>query len=201
MRATEILKEEHRVIKQVLTCLEKMAVRACGPLGLDAQSARDAVDFLRHFAEHCHHAKEEACLFPLMEARGFPRHGGPTGVMLDEHEQGRSLLKALEYQIDAAAAGEPHAVRALVNAANAYCDLLHRHICKENKNLFPMADMTFSEHDQQFLLDRFADIEHHDVGPGAHERYLKIADDLAERFGVPREEGAAPSGHGCLSHL
>jgi hemerythrin-like domain-containing protein len=200
MRATDILQEEHCVIKQVLLCLEKMAVKACGPTGLDAQSARDAVDFFRHFADHCHHAKEEECLFPLMEARGFPRQQGPTGVMLDEHEQGRALLKALEAQIDEAASGDRFAVKAFAKYAHAYCDLLHRHICKENKRLFPMADQAFTEADQRTLLERFALVEHHDMGPGTHERYLKLADDLAQRFDVPLEHRAPAGAHVCHLH-
>jgi hemerythrin-like domain-containing protein len=200
MQATEILREEHRVIKQVLFCLEKMAVQASGSGGIDAQSAREAVDFFRHFADHCHHAKEEACLFPLMESRGLPREAGPTGVMLDEHEQGRHLLKAMASEIDAAAAGDQDAVQAFANAAHGYCDLLHRHICKENKHLFPMADALFDHDDQQLLLERFSKIEHHDVGPGAHERYLKLADDLADRFEVPKEESLVAGAHLCSHH-
>jgi hemerythrin-like domain-containing protein len=188
MRATDILREEHRVIKDVLLCLEKMAERACGPAGLDAKSAHEAVEFLRHFADHCHHAKEEACLFPLMEARGFPRESGPTGVMLAEHDEGRSLLKTVAAHIDAAAAGDAQAARAFASAAEAYCDLLHRHICKENKRLFPMADTVFDDDDQRQLLERFSSIEHCKIGPGVHERYLKIATDLADLFEVT---------HGC----
>mgnify|MGYP000753666721 CR=1 FL=1 len=44
----------------------------------------EAVDFFRMFADRCHHAKEENHLFPAMEAKGMPREGGPTGVMLYE---------------------------------------------------------------------------------------------------------------------
>jgi len=45
------------------------------------------VDYL-HYVDRCHNHKEELHLFPKLEAKGMPRHGGPLGVMLQEHERG-----------------------------------------------------------------------------------------------------------------
>ena len=78
MKPTQILENEHRVIEQVLDCLDKIADRCETDGRLDAESAREAVDFFRNFADRCHHGKEEAELFPLMHARGFPQEGGPV---------------------------------------------------------------------------------------------------------------------------
>jgi hemerythrin-like domain-containing protein len=61
---------------------------------------RQGVDFVRNFADRCHHAKEEENLFPRMEARGVPRDGGPIGVMLFEHEEGRAYVRAIAGAID-----------------------------------------------------------------------------------------------------
>jgi len=85
MRPTEILMQEHRVIEQVLDCLERMAQRVEAGDELDLESAKQAIDFFRNFADRCHHGKEEDCLFPLLEQKGFSREQGPTGVMLHEH--------------------------------------------------------------------------------------------------------------------
>ena len=71
MRPTEILMQEHRVIEQVLDCLETMAQRAEAGEGVDLESAKQAIDFFRNFADRCHHGKEEDCLFPLLEQKGF----------------------------------------------------------------------------------------------------------------------------------
>ncbi|MCX7887840.1 MAG: hemerythrin domain-containing protein, partial [Verrucomicrobiae bacterium] len=94
MKPTEILMAEHRVIEQVLNVLEAMAERAANG-DLNRQEARDAVAFFRGFADRCHHGKEEAQLFPAMEAKGIPREGGPIGVMLCEHEQGRAAVRGM----------------------------------------------------------------------------------------------------------
>ena len=75
-------------------------------------------------ADRCHHGKEEAHLFPAMEARGFLRSGGPTGVMLDEHEQGRACVRGMADAIDAAAAGDAAAQRRFLDHAAGYVGLL-----------------------------------------------------------------------------
>jgi len=75
MRSTEILQDEHRVIEQVLNCLEKMADQALVAGRLDESSAREALDFFQTFADGCHHHKEEDHLFPLMEARWHAKNG------------------------------------------------------------------------------------------------------------------------------
>ena len=53
------------------------------------------MDFLSIFVDKCHHGKEEEFLFPALEAKGVKREGGPIGVMLHEHEQGRGLVAML----------------------------------------------------------------------------------------------------------
>ena len=72
MKPSDIFSSEHRVIQQVLNCLEKIAEAPHeGQVG--RQSAKEAIDFFRIFADRCHHGKEEAHFFPAMEAKGFSR--------------------------------------------------------------------------------------------------------------------------------
>lgn len=194
MTATEILQGEHRVIEQVLNCLEKIAEQAEAEQHLDEGAARQALDFLQVFADRCHHAKEEHCLFPLMEARGLPRQGGPTGVMRFEHEEGRRHVAAMLAAILGAAAGEEAPLRQFSRHARAYVEHLRQHIHKEDHCLFPMANQVFSGADQANLLERFEHVEHHDVQEGAHEKYLDLARSLAERLHVPK---AAATACGC----
>ena len=54
--------------------------------------------------------------------------------------------------------------------------------------------------EQEELLDAFASVEHNDMGPGTHEKYLAIAAELAERFGVECRASSAASGEGCCGH-
>jgi hemerythrin-like domain-containing protein len=200
MRPTEVLMQEHRVIEQVLDCLEIMAQRAAGGDPLDVESAQQACDFFRNFADRCHHGKEEDCLFPLLEQKGFPRDQGPTGVMIDEHEAGRLHVRSMAAAASAVADGDSSPVSDFVSHAQAFIGLLREHIQKEDHCLFQMADQALGEADQLQLLEAFVHVEHDDMGPGTHEKYLAIATELAERFGIECRVPSAASGDSCCGH-
>ncbi|MBN2579786.1 MAG: SDR family NAD(P)-dependent oxidoreductase [Pirellulales bacterium] len=197
MKPTDILSQEHRVIEQVLNCLERIAQRCRDDGALDAQAARDALEFFRNFADCCHHGKEESHFFPAMEAKGFSRESGPTGVMLREHELGRGYVRQMNDALHDAS-HDPGAKDHFVNNAVSYIGLLREHIRKEDHCLFPMADRAFSEAEQNQLLETFRHVESEMPDPGAHERYLRLADYLAERCGVHRSTSTPSSGPcGC----
>lgn len=194
MKPTEILSAEHRVIEQVLNCLEKIAGQAEKIGMLDKASARDAVTFFRIFADQCHHGKEEAHLFPAMESKGFPRQGGPTGVMFHEHEDGRKYVRNMAEAID------KQAVSTFVANARGYIGLLRQHIEKEDHCLFSMANQAFSEDDQCKLLTAFERVEHDHMGVGTHEKFLKLADSLAEKYGVAKATSTGHARQQCCGH-
>jgi hemerythrin-like domain-containing protein len=57
MQPIDILMSEHRVIEQVLRCLERMAEKCLLYGHFDLQAVRQAIDFFRNFADRCHHQK------------------------------------------------------------------------------------------------------------------------------------------------
>jgi hemerythrin-like domain-containing protein len=194
MKATDFLMDEHRVIEQVLNCLEKLADRCQAGEKLDRISALEALAFFRNFADRCHHGKEEGHLFPLLEARGLGRQGGPTGVMLHEHEEGRGLVAAM------ARAVEQDAPLEFERQARAYIGLLREHIRKEDHCLFPMAAGILSSTDAESLAQRFEQVENAEMGEGTHEHYLQVANDLADRLAVGRAQVAPACGHARCHH-
>ena len=188
MRATTILMNEHRLIEQVLTCLERMADKATADGRLEAAPARDAVAFFREFADGCHHAKEEDRLFPMMESRGFRPDAGPTAVMRHEHVRGRELVDRLADAINGAAEGNSAEICRFVDTTANYAELLREHIGKEDHCLFPMADQALGAEGQSELLESFSALDSTEMGDAAREKFHKIANDLADRYGVPRVE-------------
>ena len=193
MKPTEVLSNEHRVIEQVLDCLERIIAEARTHSRLDAASARDAISFFRGFADQCHHGKEEEHLFPALEAKGFQREGGPTGVMFAEHEAGRVCIRAMSEAMDAAAQGDPVAVARFAEAGMEYIALLRQHIEKEDHCLFTMANQALTDTDQAELMLRFQKVEIEKMGPGTHGKFLVIAKALAEKYGVKPKSGAGHS--------
>ena len=197
MPAIQMLMDEHRVIEQVLGCLEKLAARCATGEQLDVGAARQMLDFFHHFADGCHHRKEEGRLFPMLEARGLSHDTGPTEVMRREHEQGRRYIAAMTGAVEEALRGEPNAGATFAEIAEKYAAMLRDHIAKEEHCLFPAAERMLSEADRHALLHSFDRVEKTDVGDGLHEKYLELADELADRFGVAHAATASVCGHGC----
>ena len=72
MKATDTMKEEHRLILRVLQCLSAAADQAEKEPGLDVESIQKMLEFFRGFADRCHHAKEEAHFWFIRRKRAPP---------------------------------------------------------------------------------------------------------------------------------
>ena len=177
MKATDELKREHRVIEKVLSGLEGIANRANEAGMVEREPAERALEILRNFADKCHHGKEERNLFGVMQERGVPLEGGPIGVMLAEHDEGRRHIREMVESLPAAAEGERAAVDAFIEHAQGYVGLLRQHILKDNV-LYPMAERALTPQDDARLVDAFETIEREEMGEGTHEKYHKWAEEM-----------------------
>jgi hypothetical protein len=71
---------------------------------------------------------------------------------------------------------------------------------EEDGCLFPMVDR-FLAPGRQELLRSFLTVESEEMEEGTHERYVRLADELAERLGVPRRRPeSAPAMPCCHTH-
>lgn len=91
MSPIEKLMDEHKNILTGLDILEQNADLLEEGKKIDPEFFTKIIDFIRNYADKYHHAKEETILFVKLEKAGFPIEGGPVGVMLEEHDQGRNL--------------------------------------------------------------------------------------------------------------
>jgi hemerythrin-like domain-containing protein len=181
MQPTERLKHEHQVILLVLGAAEREAEHIQATGSVDVAEVEKMVDFIRNFADRCHHAKEEGLLFARMEERGMPTSSGPIAVMLQEHDEGRRHVRAIAEALPQAAAGDPSAAAVIQEHLVAYAQLLRAHIAKEDNILYPIADRLFTPADQQALSEAFDRVEAEEMGGGVHERYHQLAHELAGR--------------------
>jgi hemerythrin-like domain-containing protein len=182
MKATEILMDEHRVIEKVLGVLERAATLAENGEPLRPGVFLDAADFIRDFADGCHHHKEEGVLFGAMVDAGVPQDGGPIAVMLAEHEQARQYTGAMREAAEQWASGNDEARSRAARAARDYAALLRQHIAKEDQVLFPLADRVIPAAKHEQLTQAFSDVESKDVHAGAHAKYVALADSLVQEL-------------------
>ena len=181
MTPTEELMEEHRVIEKMLGVMSKAADRLERSEQVEASMFADAADFLRNFADMCHHGKEEKLLFKKMVERGMPSGSGPIAVLLHEHEDGRAHVRAISKLAEKPLDG--YVVKELANHTRSYVELLSQHIQKEDKVLYPIADELLTKADQKELQVGFEEVEEKIMGPGVHEKYHKMIEDFEKRLG------------------
>ena len=177
--ATGVLRHEHDAILKMLDVTDEVNRRIERGMSVAPKTFAELVEFFRLFADRCHHGKEEDLLFPAMEAKGIPRHGGPIGVMLIEHDQGRAHVREMAAAAEDAAAGKQGASGRWLPAAQAFSSLLRAHISKENLVLFVMAERLLADREQAELAEAFERVEVEKMGPGTHERLHGVMDRLA----------------------
>ena len=123
-------------------------------------------------------------LFPAMEAAGVPTQGGPVGVMLNEHVEGRRLTAGLRAAAEKLDAGDASAAGEVRQYATGYADLLKQHILKEDQILFPMADNVISGAALDSLREEFDRDLGSETARAEQERFTALVEKLEEEIGA-----------------
>lgn len=177
--AIDMLTREHKVILKVVEGLRGLAVFLRAGRQVDVALLRDAVTFMREFADRCHHAKEEDLLFPAFVAHGVPLHGCPIDALLHEHQKGRDLVGQIADATDAYAAGRQGAGDAIADAIDGIVAVYPNHIWKEDEMVFPMAAHLLPDEARAELYAQFEDVEAKNPAD-AHERFHQIAERIGK---------------------
>jgi len=172
------LKAEHQVILRVIRVLGTLMDRFEESGQFPESPLGRCVEFLRLFADACHHGKEEDLLFPVLESRGIPREGGPIGVMLYEHQVARQLTSEMSDALTRSRTGDAAAKTTFCQAARGYVDLLTNHIFKEDNVLFNMGARVMSADDQSGLSTQFCAVNCRVFEGKRREQLQQIADEL-----------------------
>ena len=178
MDAVEELKREHSVIEGVLASLERRLEEFKASGRIEPAYIRGLVKFCQTFIDKCHHGKEERCLFPCFERLGIPREGGPIGVMLQEHEMGRMLVRRISDMLELYEQGAAE-LDDILDTCQMYVELLKQHIYKENNILFPMGGGLMGSEDHKNSMACYEEREH-ELGHDTHQRMLELAKKLSE---------------------
>lgn len=176
--ASEDLMNEHEGILFGLKILEQMVKAAKQTGKADIKDIGDMVDFLRLFADKCHHGKEEGLMFPAMEKAGIPNERGPIGQMLIEHNEGRKYIAEMGTSIG----NRILQADRFTESATSYINLMRAHIEKENTILFPLGDKRLPMDEQKLLLNQFEGFEEEVMGKGTHEKLHETLHKFEEKY-------------------
>jgi len=178
MKATDILREEHRLIERLLNALEATAQKLEQGHEVPPDLLLEVVDFNLAFTDGCHHRKEEAALFPALVAQGMPERAGPIAAMVREHRQGRQFCQQMREAALRLPSGDRAARSMFVANVYEYVEFRRRHITRENSILFEMAERIIPAGAHSEILAAMEQIEREDLAAGAKPTYRALVETL-----------------------
>ncbi len=126
---------EHRLIERMIGVMEKEAARidrekAADPLFIDT-----VVDFIRTYADRCHHGKEEDILFRELTKKNLDAvHRRVMEELIAEHVLGREKTKSLSLAGKRYAGGDRAALTDITRLMKELAGFYPAHIIKEDKS-------------------------------------------------------------------
>lgn len=184
------LRHDHRVIQQVVAGMSAVADLLDSGKQVDPSVLSDLVQFMRTFADQCHHEKEEQHLFPLLATKANVSTRRELESLEREHRSAKQLVGQLA-EVAAVYVHNPAAVRyRVIDLLQQLVELYPAHIWKEDFLLFPLAQQNLSQNEQQDLKEKFEDVER-EVGEDVHAGFEMLARKL-EAVVEYRDAGACP---------
>ncbi len=177
---TAIIKDlmhEHDAILSALNILEKIISEIGHGAKVDTEDLKKMVEFIKLFADKCHHGKEEDMLFPALVNTGLAKNQGPIAVMLHEHTLGRNYVAGMS-----AALENDFDKNSFCMHASEYIRLLRQHISKENLVLFPMSEQRLEQSTLDELKVRFDAFEETVMGHEKHNELHQILTELKNKY-------------------
>jgi hemerythrin-like domain-containing protein len=174
-KPTDVLENKHHYILKMIGALTVLTETLEKGEQVEPETLKNMVEFMRIFADQCHHGKEEALLFPLLEKRGVSPQGCPIGVLIHDHQTGRTLVTGLAEAAEGYQKGDPAARDALLKNIYGITALYPGHIWKEDYLAFPMSNKVLTEEDQQNLSEEFEKVDKN-IGRDVYQRLAHLAD-------------------------
>jgi len=136
---------------------------------IDTRFIEEAVDFIRVYADRCHHGKEEEILFRDLEKKQIsPDHQRIMDELTEEHRIARGRTKRIISLNNRYLDGDESVIPDLIAELEALAAMYPPHIEKEDKHFFiPVMDY-FTEEEQAAMLQEENDFDRRFI----HQVYL-----------------------------
>lgn len=176
---------EHRLIERMIALIRQELERIKSNVAVDPEFAfvdpvfiDTAVDFLRAYADRCHHGKEEDILFAELARKELsPEHRGMMDELIGEHVKNRELTAQLIKAKEDHLRQEPEALQKLLMHMEALADIYPRHIDKEDRHFFIPCMDYFNQAEKDAMLTRMGEFDRQLI----HEKYRTILEQIEHR--------------------
>jgi hemerythrin-like domain-containing protein len=171
---------EHRLIERMV---KRMAQELPGMeerKEVDAAFLADAIDFIRTYADRCHHGKEEDILFRELAAKSLsPEDGKVMRDLTEEHVYGRKVVSRLAAAKDRYGQTPTEGFEEIIGCLKELVEFYPAHIEKEDKHFFLPCMKYFNSTEKDAMLRTFEDFDRNLF----HEKYRDlVARHERERF-------------------
>jgi len=169
------LMHEHRIIERMLAVLIR-EYESMGEHGrVDPALIDIATDFIRTYADRCHHGKEEDILFRRLATKDLDAElAGAMADLIEDHTHARTLTRRLVDANGRYAAGDQTALGEIQSSVRSLLELYPVHIEKEDRRFFKPCLEYFTESEQAEMMEEFDEFDRALI----HEKYLGIVEDL-----------------------
>jgi len=175
---------EHRLIERLLSLMARELKRIKDNVEVDPEFAfvdpvflDTAVDFIRTYADRCHHGKEEDILFKALAEKDLsPEHRQAMEGLINDHAWARETTAALVQAKEGYLLEKPGALNELLEHLEKLVEFYPRHIEREDKHFFIPCMAYFSEAEKAALLDRMYEFDRQLI----HEKYRGVVEGLEQ---------------------
>ncbi|HZJ03729.1 MAG TPA: hemerythrin domain-containing protein [Thermoleophilia bacterium] len=177
MNPIELLKQEHVVILRMGQDIERRLRSFREQDQADPAYIDTAVDFIRTYADFCHHGKEEGILFRALEKKKLePPLVRLMKELVQEHDWARATTKRLAEANRAYAEGDTDQLASGLRLLRQIQSFYPGHITKEESRFFNPCLEYFSEEELETMLVEFAAFDRKVI----HEKYLRLVETLSD---------------------
>jgi hemerythrin-like domain-containing protein len=119
----------------------------------DPEFIEMAVDFIRTYADRCHHGKEEDILFRDLGVRKLTdEHKRTMEELVEEHKWGRKVTARLVEANTRYIQGNKEALSVIMESMKTLIEFYPKHIEKEDKHFFIPCMDYFTEAEKETML-------------------------------------------------
>lgn len=169
---------EHRLIERMVAVLDRQRASIDGGGRPDNDLLDTAADFMRTYADRCHHGKEEELLFAKLKTKEMSADMvAAMDQLIADHARSRQLVGRMRELNGRSRGGEAAAASELVGVLGELVKLYPDHIAREDKHFFPAAMHYLSREESDTLLHQFSEFDRKII----HEKYAAVVEGAEKR--------------------
>jgi hemerythrin-like domain-containing protein len=170
---------EHRLIEKMIAVMKKNLKTIEEKSHITPGFIETTVDFIRTYADRCHHGKEEDILFRELKKKTLsPQHRKIMEELIEEHVWGRKATKALLGAYTRSRQGNAESLSDVAAHLKALVDLYPEHIEKEDRHFFRPVMEYFTQEERDAMLEEGFAFDQKLI----HEKYKDIVTNAEKMF-------------------